>query len=46
MGAYNSTQNSTSGLSPQMMLSGREKYLPLTFFYPEFEEKKHNPKFT
>ena len=32
MGAYNSTQHSTTGVSPHMMLTGHEKSLPLTFF--------------
>ena len=40
MGAYNSTEHSTTGISPHMMLTGHEKAPPLTFFYPEYEEKK------
>ena len=40
MGAYNSTEHSTTGISPHMMLTGHEKALPLTFFYPEYEGKK------
>ena len=44
MGAYNSTQHSTKGISPQMMLTGHEKSLPLTFFYPEYEGKKTTPQ--
>ena len=40
MGAYISTQHSTIGVSPYMMLTGHEKYLPLTFFYPEYEGKR------
>ena len=44
MGAYNSTQQSTTGVSPHMMLTGLEKYLPLTFFYPECEGKKTSPQ--
>ena len=43
MGAYNSTQHSTTGVSPHMMLTGHEKSLPLTFFYPEYEGKKTSP---
>ena len=39
MRAYNSTQHSTTGVSPHMMLTGNEKSLPLTFFYPEYEGK-------
>ena len=34
VGAYNSTQHSTTGISPFMMLTSRERTMPLTFFYP------------
>ena len=44
MGANNSTQHSTTGVSPHMMLTGHEKSLPLTFFYPEYEGKKTSPQ--
>ena len=44
VGAYNSTQNSTTGISPFMMLTGRERAMPLTFFYPEYEGKKTSPQ--
>ena len=44
MGAYNSTQHSTTGISPHMMLTGHQKSLPLTFFYPEYEGKKTSPQ--
>ena len=44
MGAYNSTQHSNTGVSPHMMLTGHEKSLPLTFFYPEYEGKKTSPQ--
>ena len=44
MGGYNSTQHSTTGISPHMMLTGHEKSLPLTFFYPEYEGKKTSPQ--
>ena len=44
MGAYNSTQHSTTGVSPHMMLIGHEKSLPLTFYYPEYEGKKMSPQ--
>ena len=44
MGAYNSTQHSTTGVSQYMMLTGHEKSLPLTFFYPEYEGKKTSPQ--
>ena len=40
MGAYNSTEHSTTAISPHMMLTGHEKALPLTFFYPENEGKR------
>ena len=44
MGAYNSTQHSTTGVSPHIMLTGNEKSLPLAFFYPEYEGKKTSPQ--
>ena len=44
MGAYNSTQHSTTGVSPHMMLTEHEKSLPLTFFYPEYEGKETSPQ--
>ena len=44
MGAYNSTQHSTTRVSPHMMLTGHEKSLPLTFFYAEYEGKKTSPQ--
>ena len=40
MGAYNSTEHSTTGISPHMMLTGHEKALPVTFFYLEYEGKR------
>ena len=39
MGAYNSTQHSTTRVSPHMVLTGHENSLHLTFFYPVYEEK-------
>ena len=44
MGAYNSTQQSTTGIGPNKMLTGYEKSLPLTFFYSEYEGKKTLPQ--
>ena len=44
VGAYNSTQHSTTGISPSMMLTGRERAMPLTFFYPEYEGKRTSPQ--
>ena len=36
--------HSTTEVSPHMMLTGHEKSLPLTFFYPEYEGKKTSPQ--
>ena len=44
MGAYISTQHSTTGVSPHMMLTGQEKSLPLIFFYPEYQGEKGSPQ--
>ena len=44
VGAYNSTQHSTTGISTFMMLTGRERAMPLTFFYPEYEGKRTSPQ--
>ena len=44
VGAYNSTQHSTTGISPFMMLTGKERALPLIFFYPEYEGKRRRLK--
>ena len=44
VGAYNSTQHSTTGISPFMMLTSKERAMPLTFFYPEYEGKRTSPQ--
>ena len=44
MGAYNSTEHSTTGINPNMILTGHEKALALTFCYPEYEGKKTAPQ--
>ena len=44
VGAYNSTQHSTTGISPCMMFTGRERAMPPTFFYPEYEGKNTSPQ--
>ena len=44
VGAYNSTEHSTTGISPFMMLTGRERAMPITFFYPEYEGKRTSPQ--
>ena len=45
MGAYNSSQHSTTGISPHIMLTGHEKSLPLTLFTQSMKEKKHHHMF-
>ena len=44
VGAYNSTQHSTTRISSFMMLTGRERAMSLTFFNPEYEGKKTSPQ--
>ena len=43
VGAYNSTQKSTTWISPFMMLTGREIAKPFIIFYPEYKGKKTSP---
>ena len=40
MGIYDSTEHSTTGISPHLMLTDHKKALQITFFYPEYEGKK------
>ena len=40
VGGYNSKQHLTTGISLFMMLTGRERAMPLVFFYPEYEGQK------
>ena len=44
MGAFYSTQHSSTGASPHLMLTVHEKSLPLTSFYPEYEGKENITK--
>ena len=43
-GCLQSTEHSSTGISPHMMLTGHEKLLPLTFFYPEYGGKRTAPQ--
>ena len=40
MGAYNSTEHSTTGISPHMMLTGQEKALPLPYEGKKLQRKR------
>ena len=42
--AYSNMQHSTTGINTFMMLTGSERAMPLTFFYPEHEGKKMSPQ--
>ncbi len=43
VGAYNSKRHATMGVSPHMLLTGRERHMPLVYFYPEFEKITESP---
>ena len=40
VGEYNITQHSTAGISPFMMLTGRERAMPLTSFHPQAKRRR------
>ena len=44
VGTNNSTLHSTTVISPQMMQTGHEKTLLLTFFYPKYKGRKTAPQ--
>ena len=44
VGACKSRQHSTTGINPFLMLTGKERAMPLTIFYPEYEGKKTSPQ--
>ena len=46
MGAYNSTEHSTTRISPNMMLTGHEKALPLTFSTLKMKGREQHRKST
>ena len=46
MVAYNSTEHSTTGISPHMMLTGHKKALPLTFFPLNMKGREQHRKRT
>ena len=46
MGAYNSTEHCTTGISPHMMLTGHEKALPLTFSTLNMKGREQHQKRT
>ena len=42
-GAYNSTHHATTDVSAQLLLTGRERYVPLMCLYPEVEKNNGSP---
>ena len=44
VGAYNSTQHSSTVISLFMTLAGRERAIPLMFIRPEYEGEKTSPQ--
>ena len=44
MGAYNSIEHSTLGISPHMIITDHEKALSSIFFYPEYKGKRTAPQ--
>ena len=39
VGAYNSTRHASTGFSPHMLMTGKEKSIPLSYVYPEFAKE-------
>ena len=44
VGAYNSTRHATTGRSPFLMLTGKERKMPLVYFHPEYEDRYTVPR--
>ena len=44
LGAYSSTRHATTGFSPYMLQHGAEKFIPLSFIYPEFAAREFESK--
>ena len=44
VGAYNSTQHSTTGIGPFKMQTGRQRAMALAFFYLEYGGQKTSPQ--
>ena len=44
VGAYNSTRHATTGVSPFLMLTGKERKMPLVYFHPEYEDRYTVPR--